>query len=166
MDNFDLRKFLIENKLTRNSQQLDELNLKPIVAAGALALGSLGAQAQMKPEYQKAIAKIQQDYPGRENAGIRRTKIDSIANVNRNDIQGKRDAVRQRAINGFIKLTRPDLVNASPEEIEKAYDAWEKERNKGKDQSVDGLNTCKSDGGKGSCTTGNKAEKRTIRNIR
>ena len=47
MDNFDLRKFLIENKLTRNSQQLDELNLKTAVAAGAMALGTaFGAQSQ------------------------------------------------------------------------------------------------------------------------
>lgn len=43
---FDLRKFLIENQLTHNSKQLEELNLKSAIAAGAMALGTLGAQAQ------------------------------------------------------------------------------------------------------------------------
>jgi len=55
MDNFDLRKFLIENKLTTNSKQIDE-GWKDWVAGGAMALAGLtGAQAQMKPEYKAQI---------------------------------------------------------------------------------------------------------------
>lgn len=142
MDNFDLREYLTENKLTHNSQQLDE-NLKSTVAAVMLLIGSLGAQAQMKPEYQKAIAQVQQDYPGRENAGLRRTKIDSIAQRNRNDIKGVHDKERQRAINGFLQFQRKDLIGADPKEILKAYLAWEKERNKGKEQPYGDLNTSK-----------------------
>jgi hypothetical protein len=142
MDNFDLKNFLIENQLTHNSQQLDE-DLKSSVAAVMLLIGSLGAQAQMKPEYQKAITQIQQDYPGRENATIRRTKIDSVANLNRGDIKGKHIKDDQRAINTFLKFKRPDLVNASPEKILKAYTAWSKERSKGDDQPYGDLNTSK-----------------------
>jgi hypothetical protein len=131
--------FKLQLEVILDQDQLNE-NLKSAVAAVMLLIGSLGAQAQMKPEYQKAIAQIQQDYPGRENAGIRRTKIDSIANLNRSDIKGKKDEVRQRAINGFLQFTRPDLIDASPEEILKAYLAWEKERNKGEDQPCGNLN--------------------------
>jgi hypothetical protein len=164
MDNFDLRGYLIENQLTHNTQQLDE-NLKSAVAAVMLLIGSLGAQAQMKPEYKAQIDSIQkiQTMSPQE----KRAEIQKIVQLNRNDIKGKRDEDRQRAINGFLKFQRPDLVDASPEEILKAYLAWEKQRNKGEDQPLDGKNNCKSDGGKGSCTPGiNGAKKRTIRDIR
>jgi hypothetical protein len=50
MENFDLRKFLIENKLTSNSKQLDEIDVRKLgrnLAAGAaMTLGTLGAQGQ------------------------------------------------------------------------------------------------------------------------
>lgn len=53
MENFDLKKFLIENKLTPNSKQLDELDFKKglrnTAAGAAMALGTLGAQAQEVP---------------------------------------------------------------------------------------------------------------------
>jgi hypothetical protein len=39
-------------------------------------------------------------------------------------------------------------------------------RNRKPDVPTSGLCTSKSDGGKGSCTTGNRSEKRTVRNIR
>lgn len=42
MDNFDLRKFLIENKLTRNSQQLEEGVVQNIIAAALMSLGIAG----------------------------------------------------------------------------------------------------------------------------
>lgn len=164
MDNFDLRKFLIENKLTTSSKQIDE-GWKDWVAGGAMALAGLaGAQAQMKPEYKAKIDSIQRVTTLTPQE--KRAEIQKIVQLNRNDIKGKRDEVKQRAINGFLKFERPDLVGASPEEIEKAYIAWEEDRNKGENQPVDGLNTCKSDGGKGSCTTGIKTQKRTIRDIR
>lgn len=132
MDNFDLRKFLIENKLTTNSQQIDE-GWKDLVAGGAMTLAALtGAQAQMKPEYKAQIDSIQkvQTMTPQE----KRAEIQKIVQLNRNDIKGKKGEVRQRAINGFLKFQRPDLVDASPEEIEAEYCAWEKERNKGEAQ--------------------------------
>lgn len=50
MENFDLRKFLIENKLTSNSQQLDEIDFKKglrnAAAGAAMLAGTLGAQGQ------------------------------------------------------------------------------------------------------------------------
>ena len=45
MDNFDLKKFLVENRLTTNSQQLDEINWKTAAAAAALAVSPM-AHAQ------------------------------------------------------------------------------------------------------------------------
>jgi len=45
MEDFDLRKFLIENKLTTNSRQLDE-GWKDWVAGGAMALSTLAGAAQ------------------------------------------------------------------------------------------------------------------------
>lgn len=141
MDNFDLRKFLIENKLTTNSKQIDE-GWKDWVAGGAMALAGLaGAQAQIKPEYKAKIDSIQRVTTLTPQE--KRAEIQKIVQLNRNDIKGKRDEVKQRAINGFLKFERPDLVGASPEEIEKAYIAWEKERNKGEDQPYGDLNTSK-----------------------
>jgi len=47
MDNFDIKKYLIENKLTTNSQQLDEIDWKGLTAGVILSLtGLTGAQAQ------------------------------------------------------------------------------------------------------------------------
>lgn len=46
------------------------------------------------------------------------------------------------------------------------YEKWYKKNKNKPDAPVCNLNTEKSDGGKGSCTTGNKADKRTTRDIR
>jgi hypothetical protein len=154
MDNFDLRGFLIENQLTHNSQQLDE-NLKSAVAAVMLLIGSLGAQAQIKPEYKAKIDSIQRITTLTPQE--KRAEIQKIVQLNRDEIKGKRDEDRQRAINGFLQFERPDLVNADPEKILKAYLAWEKERNKGEDQPCGDLNISganKRGEKKGSCSTG------------
>ena len=140
MDNFDLRKFLTENQLTHNSQPLNE-NIKSSVTAVMLLIGSLGAQAQMKPEYKAKIDSIQRVTTLTPQE--KRAEIQKIVQLNRNDIKDKNDEVRQKAINGFLKFQRPDLVNADPEKILKAYLAWEKKRNKGDDQPLDGLNTAR-----------------------
>jgi len=54
MDNFDLRKFLIENKLTTSSRQLDELDIRKgirnVAAGAAMTLGTLGAHGQQAPK--------------------------------------------------------------------------------------------------------------------
>lgn len=55
MENFDLRNFLIENKLTTNSkllseQEVEEINWKGLAAGAAMALGTLGAQGQEAPK--------------------------------------------------------------------------------------------------------------------
>jgi len=51
MDNFDLKNFLIENKLTINSkllpeQEINEVNWKGLATGAAMTLGTLGAQGQ------------------------------------------------------------------------------------------------------------------------
>ena len=154
--------FKLQLEVILDQDQLNE-NLKSAVAAVMLLIGSLGAQAQIKPEYKAKIDSIQrvQTMSPQE----KRAEIQKIVQLNRSDIKGKKDEARQRAINGFLQFQRPDLIDTNPEKILKAYLAWEKERNKGEAQPYGDLNTCKSDGGKGSCTTGNKAEKRTIKDI-
>jgi hypothetical protein len=59
MENFDLRSFLIENKLTTNSkllseEEVDEVNWKGLAAGAAMALGTLGAQGQEAPKTTQA----------------------------------------------------------------------------------------------------------------
>lgn len=52
MNDFDLKKFLVENKLTTNSQEIEENRLRNLVGAAAMAAASLGspnAQAQDAP---------------------------------------------------------------------------------------------------------------------
>ena len=147
MDNFDLRNFLIENKLTNNSkllseQQVEEVNWKGLAAGAAMTLaGVTGAQAQMKPEYKAQIDSIQKVTTLTPQE--KRAEIQKIVQLNRNDIAGKHDEVRQKAINSFLKFQRPDLANASPEKISKAYASWNKERSKGDDQPYGDLNTSK-----------------------
>jgi len=46
MSTFDLREFLVENRLTSNSKQLDEVNWKGLAAGAAMTLGTLGTQGQ------------------------------------------------------------------------------------------------------------------------
>jgi hypothetical protein len=65
----------------------------------------------------------------------------------------KRDSILQRNAN-VAGVTREELQRQQAK------------NNKKPDVPTSGLCTSKSDGGKGSCTTGNKAEKRTVRNIR
>ena len=76
MDNFDLKNFLIENKLTSNSKQLDELNIKKglrnAAAGAAMALGTLGAQAQQAPDTtpQKTWQQMTQGEKGAKKAEL------------------------------------------------------------------------------------------------
>lgn len=42
MENFDIKKYLIENQLTTNSQQLEENVIKNLVAAALMSLGVIG----------------------------------------------------------------------------------------------------------------------------
>lgn len=42
MENFDIKKYLIENQLTTNSQQLEENVIKNLIAAALMSLGVVG----------------------------------------------------------------------------------------------------------------------------
>lgn len=65
----------------------------------------------------------------------------------------KRDSILQRNAN---------VAGITREELQKQ----QARNNRKPDVPTSGLCTSKSDGGKGSCTTGNRAEKRTVRDIR
>lgn len=100
MESFDLKKFLIENKLTTNSKQLEEINWKG-VAAGAAMLGAVGAHGQIKPEYKAKIDSIQRttDLTPQQ----KRAEIQKIVQLNRNQIIGKKreEFLRTMAAAGF-----------------------------------------------------------------
>ena len=65
MENFDIKKYLIENQLTTNSkllseEEVNEVNWKGLAAGAAMTLaGITGASAQIKPEYKAKIDSIQ-----------------------------------------------------------------------------------------------------------
>ena len=102
MDNFDLRKFLIENKLTQSSRQLEEVNWKGLAAGAAMALaGATGASAQIKPEYKAKIDSIQKVTTLTPQQ--KRAEIQKIVNLNRDEIKGKHreDFLRNMAAAGF-----------------------------------------------------------------
>lgn len=77
MENFDLRNFLIENKLTANSkllsvQKLEEVNWKGLAAGAAMAIGTLGAQGQEAPNTtpQKTWQQMTQGEKGAKKAEL------------------------------------------------------------------------------------------------
>lgn len=144
MENFDLRKFLIENKLTTSSKQLDEINWKGLAAGAAMTLaGATGASAQIKPEYKAkidSIQKVQTLTPQQKRA-----EIQKIVQLNRDEISGKKreDFLRTMAAAGFTD--------------EEEYKKYLAKLAKKKDVGLDGLETDKASkrgDKKGSCSTG------------
>jgi len=145
MDNFDIKKYLIENKLTTNSQQLDEINWKGLAAGTAMTLaGITGASGQIKPEYKAkidSIQKIQTLTPQQK-----RSEIQKIVQLNRDEISGKKreDFLRTMAAAGCTD--------------EKEYGKYLAKNAKKADVGQDGLEIgkCNKRSKKtGSCTTGN-----------
>jgi hypothetical protein len=149
MENFDLRNFLIENKLTTNSkllseQEVDEVNWKGLAAGAAMTLaGITGASGQIKPEYKAkidSIQKVQTLTPQQKRA-----EIQKIVQLNRDEISGKKreDFLRTMAAAGFTD--------------EEQYKKYLAKNAKKKDVGLDGLETdkaCKRGEKKGSCSTG------------
>lgn len=154
MENFDLRNFLIENKLTTNSkllsEQVDEVNWKGLAAGAAMALGTLGAQGQEAPkttnpvtwqqmtQAQKAAKKAQLVKQG----GFERFQQykDSISN----DATQRRDAdfAKSAAIKGMSVDQYRDYLAKNAKRA---------------DAGLDGLETGKANKRgekKGSCSTG------------
>jgi len=103
MDNFDLRKFLVENKLTTSSRQLDELDIRKgirNVAAGVAMLGAVAAHGQLKPQYKAKIDSIQKTALSPQE---KRAEIQKIVQLNRDEISGKHkaDFLKSMAASGF-----------------------------------------------------------------
>jgi hypothetical protein len=124
MDNFDLRKFLIENKLTNNSklvsEQVDEVNWKGLAAGAAMALGTLGAQGQEAPKTQDTIkpAMSQRDL----------------------NIQKRQEALKKKEAH-LAQLRAEVEARAKKmgfDNVEDYY-AWQRERSKGADAGLSGM---------------------------
>ena len=148
MENFDLRNFLIENKLTTNSklmsEQVDEVNWKGLAAGAAMTLaGITGASGQIKPEYKAKIDSIQKVQT--LSPQQKRVEIQKIVQLNRDEISGKKreDFLRTMAAAGFTD--------------EKEYVKYLAKNAKKANVGLDGLQTdkaCKRGETKGSCSTG------------
>jgi hypothetical protein len=118
MENFDLKNFLIENKLTTNSkllsEQVDEVNWKGLAAGAAMALGTLGAQGQEAPkprDYQKSIDSL-------------KTVTDKTPQEKRAltaDFVKKRNAQRLAPIEAAQEKRIQNWINANPGSTREDY---------------------------------------------
>jgi hypothetical protein len=103
MNNFDLQRFLIENKLTRNSkllaeQEINEVDVRKVgknVAAGvAMTLGTLGAYGQTAPTQTTAPASTTQTTQQKPMFGTPEQRAAA---------KEKREAQRKKNYENFIK---------------------------------------------------------------
>ncbi len=146
MENFDLRNFLIENKLTVNSkllseQEVDEVNWKGLAVGAAMALGTLGAQGQEAPKPTDSIKPLTQ----RE------------LNIQKREEAKKKREIHMSQVNAKLKARIDNWIVANPGSDEKDYWDWQADRQKGPDAQPDGLEVgkaCKRGDRKGSCSTG------------
>jgi hypothetical protein len=150
MENFDLRNFLIENKLTTNSkllseQEIDEIDVRKLgrnFAAGAAMLaGTLGAQGQEAPKPTDSIKPLTQ----RE------------LNIQKREEAKKKREIHMSQVNAKLKARIDNWIAANPGSNEKDYWNWQKDRQKGPDAQPDGLEVgkaCKRGKDKGSCVSG------------
>jgi hypothetical protein len=160
MENFDIKKYLIENQLTTNSkllseEEVNEVNWKGLAAGAAMTLaGITGASGQIKPEYKAkidSIQKIQTLTPQQK-----RSEIQKIVQLNRDEISGKKreDFLRTMAAAGFTD--------------EKEYGKYLAKNAKKKDVGQDGLEIgkCNKRGDtKGSCSTGGTMGGDSLRDV-
>ena len=157
MDNFDLRNFLIENKLTTNSKVLTEGVDEGLLGKGLLAglLMTAGLTwGQIKPEYKAkidSIQKVQTLTPQQKRA-----EIQKIVQLNRDEISGKKreDFLRTMAAAGFTD--------------EEEYKKYLAKNAKKKDIGLTGLEVgkvCKRGEKKGSCSTGQTMGGDSLRDV-
>jgi hypothetical protein len=146
MNNFDLRNFLIENKLTSNSrivtEDLDEGLLGKGLLAGLLMAAGL-SWGQIKPEYKAKIDSIQKIET--LSPQQKRAEIQKIVQLNRDEISGKKreDFLKTMAAAGFTD--------------EEQYKKYLAKLAKKPDAQLPGLEVgkaCKRGEKKGSCSTG------------
>jgi hypothetical protein len=163
MDNFDLRKFLIENKLTTSSKQLEEGVVQNIVAAALMSLGIAGGvKGQEAPKTVQDTNPITwQQMTQPQKAAV---KAALVAKGGLQLFLKYKDSVSTDATN-----RREGEINRAASEMgmtRAKYEKWYEKQKRKPNQPCGDLGTGGSDGGKGSCTTGYKAEKRTLKNIR
>jgi hypothetical protein len=93
MDSFDLRNFLIENKLTSNSKSLSEQEVEEGLLGKGLLAGLLMTAGlswgQIKPEYKAKIDSIQKVQT--LSPQQKRAEIQKIVQLNRDEISGKKE---------------------------------------------------------------------------
>jgi len=75
MENFDIKKYLIENQLTTNSQQLEENVIKNLVAAALMSLGVVGGvKGQEAPKNTNPVT--WQQMTQAQKAAVKKTLVD------------------------------------------------------------------------------------------
>lgn len=166
MDNFDLRKFLIENKLTPNSkelsqQEVDEVNWKGLAAGAAMALGTLGAQGQEAPKADQPLTWQQMTQPQKaakkaeliKKGGFERFAQykDSISS----DATNRRDAdfAKSAAIKGMTVTQYRDYLKQNARKADVGLDGLQ-------------IGKCNTRGDKkGSCSTGQTMGGDSLRDV-
>lgn len=143
MENFDLRKFLIENKLTSNSKQLDEIDFKKgfrnAAAGAAMLAGTLGAhgqEAHKQRDYQKSIDSLKTvtDKTPQEKRALTTQWVKA-----RNDQRlAPIEAAQKKRIENWI-AANPGPEGESYEDGAKRYWKDQEKRQSGPDATLDGL---------------------------
>lgn len=168
MDNFDLRNFLIENKLTTNSKLLSEDIDEGLLGKGLLAglLMSLGVYGQNQPktvaDYQKSIDSVKLIKPTTpEQIRNKREALELLVQA-KNDLRLAPERERQRKqIEAWIA--------DNPGKTEKDYWKMVEKRQSGPDAQLPGLEVgkaCKRGDTTGSCSTGQSNRGESLRDTK
>ncbi len=151
MDNFDLKKFLVENKLTTNSKQLEENVIKNLVAATLMSLGIAGGvRGQEAPKNTNPVT--WQQMTQAQKAAVKKALVDKGGYPL---FQKYKDSISTDATNR--READIDKAAASKGMTRAEYERWYKNNKKKPDQPCGNLNVKganKRGEDKGSCTTG------------
>jgi len=162
MENFDIKKYLIENQLTTNSQQLEENVIKNLIAAALMSLGVVGGvKGQEAPKNTNPIT--WQQMTQAQKAAVKKALVDKGGYQL---FQTYKDSVSTEAEN---KRNADFAKGAAIRGMTTAeYSKYLEKNNKKPDAQPDGLEVgkCNKRGkDKGSCSTGQTYRGDSLRDI-
>ena len=151
MENFDIKKYLIENQLTTNSQQLEENVIKNLVAAALMSLGVVGGvKGQEAPKNTNPVT--WQQMTQAQKAAVKKALVDKGGFQL---FQTYKDSVSTDATNRREADFTKAAANRGMTTAE--YSKYLVKNAKKPDAQPDGLEVgkaCKRGDTKGSCSTG------------
>ena len=153
MENFDIKKYLIENQLTSNSKQLEENVIKNLIAAALMSLGVAGGvKGQEAPKTVQDTNPITwQEMTQAQRAAVKKALVDKGGYQL---FQTYKDSVSTDADNRLNADFTKRAANRGMTPTE--YSKYLAKNAKKKDAGLDGMIDCSKRTDKtGSCTTGN-----------